>query len=222
MGVTELASRCAVEGVSSLRDDERAELRSLYLKEARKGSFRPESADPSTIRTAFCEHVQREFGPAVLTVVDYLPYLRRKASEQLSDPTPLAALVLYATWIEHWVNVLIGIGMQRHGNTESEVEDYFALQPRFKDKIERLASLCSAPLPTKPFGWVHQVMRTRARYHHYVWKGMPGARIAKDVRGTAALARKGEAMIDQLLAFERSEFDAPLESLAFELFPLAC
>jgi hypothetical protein len=65
------------------------------------------------------------------------------------------------------------------------------------------------------------MIKTRARYHHYVWKGMPGRWIAKDLKGLATLTRKGEAMLDGLLAFEHTEFDAPLLALAFAIFPPA-
>jgi hypothetical protein len=219
MKVSDLASQCALEGVASLRDDERDELRSLFLKEARKGAFRPGSGDSARIRAAFCAHVQREFGADVLTVIDCLPYFRRKASEQLSDPIPLASLMLYATWIEHWVNVLISIGTQRRGGTDTDVENYFRSRPRFKDKVAHLESLCSTRLPSKARGWLLQIMATRTRYHHYVWKGMPGMWVTKDLKGATALTKTGEEMINQLLAFEHTEFDAPLEHLASELFP---
>lgn len=221
MKVAQLASRCITDGPDALNSAEREELRALYMKEARKGAFRPPDGDVDLVRRRFCEHVQREFNSSTLLVIDALPYFRRKAREQADDDVPLASLILYATWIEHWINVLISIGMQRDGATEADVEAYFKTQPRSKAKVERLKSLSRAPLPEKEFGWLLQVIKTRGRYHHYSWAGRPRGWVEKDGKGVAALIRRAEQMIDRLLAFEHAEFDASLLPLAFKIFPPA-
>lgn len=195
-------------------------MRSLYIKEARKGAFHPSGNDADAMRIAFCEHVEREFGPSVLTVIDCLPYFRQKAKDQLGDETPLAALVLYATWLEHWINVLMSMAMLRDGAMESDVDAYIASRPRSKDKVERLRSLCRSQFPDEELGWIFQVIKTRARYHHYVWKGKSERWIRKDLKGMGALVRKGDKMLSGLLAFERAEFDEKHLALADEMFPV--
>jgi hypothetical protein len=209
------------EGHGSLSANERDELRSLFMKEARKGAFRPTGTGADAIRQEFCEHVVREFGPSVLTVIDALPYFRRKAKEQLGDQIPLASLLLFATWIEHWVNVVITMGMLRRGQSEADVDAYFKVRCPFVDRMAHLQSLCANPLPDKPRGWLIQVMKTRARYHHYIWKGAPDRLVQKDLKGIAALMRRGDAMIEDLLAFEHLEFDAQWTATSVELFPPA-
>jgi hypothetical protein len=221
MNVAELAALCLSAGLEALSPAELDEMRGLYMKEARKGAFRARSGDVAAIRQAFCEHVQREFNSSTLLVIDALPYFRRKAREQSGDATPRASLILYATWIEHWINVLISIALQRDGATEADVEVYFQSRPRSKSKVERLKSLCRTALPSKELGWLLQVIKTRARYHHYSWAGRPKPWVEKDQKGVAALVRRAEPMIDGLLAFEHAEFDAPLLPLAFAIFPPA-
>lgn len=219
MRVTEYAKRCARDGLDSLTESEVDELRSLFMKEVRKGAFRPAGDDPAEVRVEFCNHVQREFGPSVLTVIDALPYFRRKADEQLDDEIPLASLLLFATWIEHWVNVLITMGMQRRGQTEVAIDAYFKVRRPFVDKVPHLQSLCANSLPDKPRGWLIQVMKTRARYHHYIWKGAPDRLVQKDLKGIVALMHRGDRMIEGVLTFEYSEFDAPWIATSLELFP---
>ena len=204
-----------------LKDEERAELRALFIKEARKGAFLVSEGDVVGTRAAFCAHVQREFGDSVLTVMDALPYFRRKAGEQIGDRVPLASLLLYATWSENWVNVLIAVGTLRQGKPEETVDAYFAARPRFKDKVDHLQSLCGRALPERERGWLMQVTKTRARYHHYVWKGVPALRLQKDLKGIAALMLRSDTMITGLLAFEYQEFDAPLIPVSLALFPPA-
>jgi hypothetical protein len=165
--------------------------------------------------------VRREFGSPeqVMTVLDCLPYFRRKAREQADDPTPLASLMLYAAWLEHWVNVILAMGLQRRGKAETEVQSYFDKQPRFEDKIAQLKLVCSQSPPKKELDWLQQIVKSRNRYHHYSWRGVPAAKLTKDLKGITAAIRKAEVMLDGLLAFEHRDFDAQWTALAARLFP---
>jgi hypothetical protein len=64
-----------------------------------------------------------------------------------------------------------------------------------------------------------QIIKTRARYHHYTWQGADNAWLTKDLKGLTALVRKGDGMIDALLTFEHAEFDLPIEPMARLAFP---
>jgi hypothetical protein len=207
--------------VGALDAEEQTALRDLFLKEARKGAFRP-AQDPSAIRAAFLDHVEREFQPAtLLTVVDCLPYFRRKALEQAADPTPLASLILYAAWGEHWINVIITMGMLRSGRTDAEVRQFFATQPNLEAKIAGIRDLVHNPPPKKELDCLIQVMKTRNEYLHYTWSGRPQSAIDVSFKGIAALVRRTEVTLDGLLQYEHDEFDGPFLSLAATLFPAA-
>lgn len=221
--LADLATRCLANGVASLSADEQTQLKEFFLKEARKKAFDPVGEDDA-IRTAFCEHVQREFAvpESVLTVIDCLPYFERTAKRHVGDsPFPLTALILYAAWIEHWVNVFIVVAMLRNRENEAAVEKYLDETRRFDNKVKRVRELATAGIPERAFDWITQLMAKRKTYVHYLWKGVPRRSIDGDLKNIASLVRNGEAMISELRAFEHANFDAPLLLLAERLFPLA-
>lgn len=216
-----LAEKALAGGWTSLSLDEQEALRSLFYKETRKGAFHPIDDDAETF-ASFLRHVSNAFAPgAYLTVVDFLPYFQEIALAHAGDRWPLASLILYAAWIEHWVNVLIAMGVLRSGGTDAGLKSYFATQPRFEDKISKVRELSRSAPPKKEFDWLVQIMKTRNDYLHYTWEGRSQRALDQSLRGIGPLVRKAEKMIAGLLAFEHTEFDAPFEDLAARIFPPA-
>jgi hypothetical protein len=213
-----IARKALNAGVSSLQPGERDVLHALFIKETRKGAFKPDGNDDHVLG-AFLQHVEQGFAPGnYLTVVDFLPYFRQIARSHEADQTPLASLIIYAAWGEHWVNVLIAMGSLRAGVSDAEVQAYFATQPRFEDKMSRVRAQSVTELPKKEFDWLVQVMKTRNDYLYYTWAGRAERALTQSLRGIGPLVRKADRMIEGLLAFEQRDFDAPFEGLALRLF----
>ena len=113
MGIVEIAMRVRVAGIDSVRVEDEAELHELFRKEVRKKAFDPTGMPEARALDRFCSHVLDEFSSASAPVVvyDILHVLRTRAKPALATDSTVPNLILYATWIEHWLNMLITVAM---------------------------------------------------------------------------------------------------------------
>ncbi len=224
MDLPELASKCLTSGLGGLTHEEFSALRDFFRKEIRKGAYRPQAATPAGTLEDFCKRLAAVDSVAVVSVIDYQLYLRRHALALASagEPMPLASLILYATWAEHWLNMMITVGMLRQQKLEQEVAEYFAARPRFKDKVDLLGSpLNMSPPPTSLRATLIQLVKTRNSYVHYNWEGRQSRELRKEHDGVRALVGRAEALLDGLITYERSVLDAPFDELVEKVFPRA-
>ena len=183
----------------------------------RKGAFQPRNGD---VLTQFCKHVCAEFAKPMV-VYDYLGYFRRRAlATSRSKSVPIVALVLYATWLEHWLNMVITVAMLRRRDSEPKLEAYFAKRPHFKTKLGLLgASMKLPPLPKSEYDLAIKVVHLRNGYVHYAWRGLSPSKLAKHRANVRDVVSKCKTLLPALRRYEATALDAPGDALAKKLFP---
>src|SRR5262245_57618994 len=91
----------------------------LFVSECRKGTFTVPDGSLEQKRKAFEAHVERSFREeGAKSVIDFRPRLLRLARTLANEPHPMEAVVLYATWAEHWVNAILVTTALRRGQKE--------------------------------------------------------------------------------------------------------
>lgn len=147
-------------------------------------------------------------------MVDSRPHLRRNAKRLAKQSVPVASLILYAAWIEHWVNMMVTVAMLREGKAPSQALQYLKRQPRFKDKLVDLdKSLGVAALPKKLRDNIIQVVCLRNGHLHFVWEGKSPKRLPKNVETLRSVVSRCEAILDDAARFGFEQFDAPYVKL---------
>src|SRR5712691_9358388 len=93
-------------GLDAIHPVDTRELASLYVQEVRKGAFDPLADTPQALIPRFMEHFRREFAEDANAAQawNYQRNLLRSARRAQREPHPIEAVILYATFAEHWVN----------------------------------------------------------------------------------------------------------------------
>jgi len=221
--LADLARRCKSGGVRALSRPERREFKTLFEKEIRKLAFKPRSSNVRKILAQFCDHVVCGFDATAQPVVVMYsrPYLRRTARRLTKHRVPTASLILYAAWIEHWVNIMVTVAMLRSGKMPNKPLQFLKTQPRFDDKLKKLASaLGLTSLPKKIRDSLIQVVKQRNQHLHFTWEGKSPERVRRDETTVRGIVNRCEAILDAALAFEYQQFDAPHAQLVSSVFRL--
>jgi len=219
--LADLARRCKSQGLRALSRYEKRALRVLCAKEMRKRAFQPQASRPRKVLAEFCDHVIRSFdaSAAPVVVIDNQPYFRRIARRLSKQDVPLASLILYAAWIEHWVNMMVTVAMLRGGNVPSVPLAFLKTQPKFKEKLVKLASAVGInELPKKLRDALLEVVKLRNRYLHFGWEGLPLRQVRNDLKTLGAVVKRCERLLDKAQAFEHQHFDAPYSQLVSRVF----
>jgi len=214
--LAEIAQRCKLGGLRALSRSEKQEFRTLLRKELRKCAFEPRSSIASQVLGEFCDHVIRGFDASAnpVSVLDSQPYLRRNAKRLSKQTIPLASLILYAAWIEHWTNMMVTVAMLRRGDSPSKPVQYLKSQPRFKDKLDTLANaLKIAALPKKLRDAIIQVVDLRNVHLHVLWEGRSPPHLRRDLTTMRAVVNRCESILGDATQFEYQHFDTSYADL---------
>ncbi len=219
---TTSAQRCIDLGPAALTQSEQQAIANLFRDETRKGSF--VIPEQGALRS-FCEHVLASFPDQHTTqiVYDYLPHLQRRGrSAARGKAVPLVALILYATWVEHWTNMVLTVGMLRRGQTEAQIGSYFSRQPRFEDKVGQLGgALGLPPLGAQARAQLLKLMRCRNDFVHYTWEGSHIGAAKRRQANIRNIVQKAPALLATLRAWEFRALDAPNITIIRRLLPKA-
>lgn len=219
--LSDMAQRCKSDGLRSLSKDERREFKKLFKKEIRKCAFKPQHNNPYKVLQEFCDHVIQEFGTItkIKVVIDNQPYLRKIAKRLSNHKIPVASLILYAAWIEHWTNMMITVAMLRKGYTPTDPLNYLKTQPRFKDKLDKIANeLGIKEINKKTRDGLIEVVKIRHRQLHYPWEGESSKKVNRNSQTVRAIVNKCEKILENALSFEYKYFDKPYEKLVSAVF----
>lgn len=220
--LSELARRCLEHGLNSLTESEERALHRIFRNETRKGAYRPWGVGAEDILRDFCQYVAANFSMpyTVLHVIDFQPLLRRRARAASRAKVPVTSLVLFATWVEHWLNMMVTVAMLRSGYGESEIERFFAPQPGLTKKLQFLENdLHLGKLPKRD--QLINLVTTRNRFVHYTWRGRPAGEVQSELGNIRSTVRRADSLLVELIAFERATFDAEFSALAASMFPRA-
>jgi hypothetical protein len=118
-------------------------------------------------------HIQKEFvnSEDVKEVIDFQPRLLASARLLSSRAHPIEAVILYATWMEHWLNSLLLTTMLRRDMTEAHALQLIR-QANIEAKLSGLWSLVELPaLQEEHVKRIKFLAEVRNEHVHYKWKG---------------------------------------------------
>lgn len=214
-----LAQKALNEGLPSLTPAEEHILYILFRKEIRKGAF-VISANQDVIK-AFCVHILASKDEP-LRVIDFQRQLRSSAKSLAGAEVPVSSLVLYATWFEHWLNMMVTVAKLRENIPEELVVRYFAKKPTIHERLRELESSKGlSKLPRDLRAFVGRLVMLRQRYVHYSWKGLPAAKVATLHKRVVSVVAEAEQRLDSMKDYEWNNFDRAHDSLVVSLFPRA-
>ena len=218
----ELIRAASVADYDAVTDAVRTELAVLCIQEARKGDFRPEKkVAPDTLRTQFLDHLQKHFvdWEDVKTVFDFTKELLTGARTLAPGRThPIAAVVLYATWAEHWLNAILLTRAQKLGRTSLEA-DAMIRSARFPDKVGWLWNMLALPpLDGDHLKKLRTLNSTRNYYLHYRYEGGDPDKLLVGESELAAALVDIEATVKYAQTFELDEILAEEVAVASAAF----
>jgi hypothetical protein len=206
-------------GIASLQDWERQSIAMLYVKEVRKGSFRPSGGHDAAHVRAFLEHVMSQMADDddLKLVLDFQPRLLAAALDLSQRPHPIESVILYATWCEHWLNAtLISAGLGK-GLSEDDVVQMVRESVRVKlGWLWRTMDL--PPMPAQLSAPILSLADVRNEHVHYKWKGHdPDVLTAETSRLKLAIVDI-RAIVESLIDFEIQEIVGAQIKVADRLF----
>lgn len=201
-----LLAAASVADFSNVATDVRRDLAVFCIQEARKGDFRPTSgAPPAEVRKEFLAHFKKHFidWDDIQTVFDYTKELLSGARTLAPGAThPISAVVLYATWMEHWLNAILLTRAQKRGRT-SEEADTMIRSARFHDKIGWLWQLLELPpVDAEHLEKLKALNGTRNYYLHYRYEGGDPDKLLVGISKLAAAIADIEATVTYSQTFE--------------------
>lgn len=207
-------------GIASLEDWERAGIAMLYVKETRKAAFRYNGADDEGHMRAFLEHARANFVELtdLKVVLDFQSRLLATAQDLAQRPHPIEAVILYATWCEHWLNAtLITAGLDR-GLQEEEVVQ-MVRDANLRAKLGWLWRTLQLPeFPEHLRNAVIALSEVRNEHVHYKWKGHDPDLLSHESSRLKACIANISDVVEGILDFEVDRLVGPYIAVANRLF----
>lgn len=215
-----IAARYGSGGQAALNAEERLEIAGLFVREARKGAFQYDTFNPSATGRAFVSHVLKEFGPSAdhKVVVDYTFMLLRSARSAATEVHPVVSVILYATWMEHWLNSVLVTKALKRGAHVTDAEQ-MVRDASLSAKLGWLWRLLELPtLEEGDLKKLRLLADVRNEFVHYKWKGKdPAVLEGPDQRLSAALADL-EPVLRRVWDLASAHLDSPFLEHSRELF----
>jgi hypothetical protein len=217
----ELSSVVNQGGIDALSGGDRIGLASFYVREVVAGKFLVGATDACTL-SEFIVHLQVGVAknPEYDVPIYYRRDLRIDAGIIRDQHHPVGALILYATWFEHWLNGVIFTAATRRGKTPESVRELLR-NTGFKKKLSvTLADMGLPPLDADVHDAVLELVNLRHDYLHFKYTGQEAQTLnALDARLTTAVSR-AEPLLDELKAYSITNFFEPAVTDASRLFRL--
>ncbi len=103
-------------------------------------------------------------------ITDYTSYLLKEARAYKKDKRFEMACLMYATWLEHWLNDIVGILSERKGLDEKEIIQLIR-QTNFASKSSWLLKLLDLPIFDPEQKTMMEIMvEFRNGFVHYKWQ----------------------------------------------------
>jgi hypothetical protein len=214
-----LIDRFESGGHEVLEESERAYLAFLFAGDVRKGEFAVEGEDDVATRKRFCAHVRRSFVEEQLHVVlDHRDAIATQAKALVDERRPLASLILYATWVEHWLNAVLVTHAIRRGLSPDQSEQ-IVRDAQLRAKITWLLQLAGLPpLEDEHRKAIVALTDLRNAYVHYKWSGRTPEELAQEEERLRETVHRCEALLDYLRDYERDHISGEMPEAAKRLF----
>jgi hypothetical protein len=170
----------------------------------RTGNIDPKNTDHVGLARYLKKAVNERFrrNVAIVTVIDHRESILREARifSKLEKAEP--AILLYATWIEHFINSLVEGAARKKGLQHDEIPDLIRDSP-LKGKTSSLLHLLELPpMPLSKRQHINKVMEMRNGFVHYKWKFKNIDDNSHDEQ-LERLARATEGLVTYLKGYEK-------------------
>jgi hypothetical protein len=208
-------------GSEGLASNERAYLAFLFAGDVRKGALSIAGLPANDARQAFCDHARRVLEAGEFKVVlDYRDSIARQARELASEKRPLASLILYATWIEHWFNAVLATSVIARGSTDQDAVHLVRDAP-FRAKVGWLLKLCGLPdLEAERRKAILDLTDLRNAFVHYKWVGRTPEDLEKEENRLREIVNAAHDLLEYLRSYERTHLSGDMPALAKDLFEI--
>jgi len=212
-------------GLQALDDAARQELAVVLIHEARRGSFSLDHPSDDALVAAFMGHfrAQHQYADAeeVKIVLDYSRDLRAQARELTAAGQLVSPIILYATWVEHWLN---GILLTRSLARKVPYEQAQSLlrEASARAKYSWIWTLLDLPpLSREDVLRLQRLSDTRNQYVHYKWPFQPREAVEMPDARLQAILEEAEPLCGRLVDYDLDHISSPALPVAERVFGIA-
>ena len=215
--LTHLVDRFDQGGAEALSEKERIFLAFLFAGEGRTGGLTLEGADEVAIRRHVCNHMRRSLSQNDFTVtLDHRDELAVQAKTLSTERRPLASLILYATWIEHWLNGVIVAATRRRGLSDEDSVRLVRETPMRAKHSWLLALLGLPPLAKDRQKALVALTELRNAFVHYKWSARTPDELVKEEEGVRRIVDSAPDLLDYLREYDAAHVSSPDVSTAIQ------
>lgn len=184
------------------RERVRVELLTGFIEDAlRNGELTSTTVDPQKLKTFLDERVLKP-GQKFVTATDHRETLLKEARKLLKAKKQEIALLVFATWLEHFINSIIEGQCRKVGITHQEIVDILRNTP-MRGKLSWVLFLLKLPrISLTKRKAIDDIMEVRNWFVHYKWKFEDIDNDAMEMKVETAV-NKMDKIVKYLRQFER-------------------
>jgi hypothetical protein len=201
----------------------RQELGFLLIHEARKGSFSLDHPSDDALVAAFISHFRARYADPqdVKIVLGYSSDLRAQARELTAAGHLVSPIILYATWVEHWLNgILLTRALAR--KVAYEHAQSLLREASARAKYSWVWALLDLPpLGLEDLLRLQRLSDTRNQYVHYKWPFQPPEAVEIPDARLRAILEEAEPLCRRLVDYDLDHISSPALAVAERVFGIA-
>ncbi len=212
-------------GLQALDEEARQDLAFLLIHEARRGSFSLDHPSDEALVAALISHfrARHQYADAAdgKIVLDYSRDLRAQARELAAAGQLVAPIILYATWVEHWLN---GVLLTRLLTRKVPYEQAQGLlrEASARAKYSWVWTLLDLPpLSREDLLRLQRLSDTRNQYVHHKWPFQPTEAVEKSDARLHAILEEAEPLCGRLIDYDLDHISSPALPVAERVFGIA-
>jgi hypothetical protein len=208
-----------------LDEEARQELGFLLIHEARRGSFSLDHPSDEALVAALIGHFRAQHryadGADGKIVLDYSRDLRAQARELAAAGQLVAPIILYATWVEHWLNgVLLTRSLAR--KVPYEQAQGLLREASARAKYSWVWTLLDLPpLSREDLLRLQRLSDTRNQYVHHRWPFQPTEAVEMSDPRLHAILAEAEPLCGRLIDYDLDHLSSPALPVAERVFGIA-
>jgi hypothetical protein len=210
-------------GLGALDQAAREELGFLLIHEARRGSFSLDHPSDEALVAAFISHFRAQYvdGQDVKIVLGYSRDLRAQARELTAAGHLVSPIILYATWVEHWLNgILLTRALAR--KVPYEQAQGLLREASARAKYSWVWTLLDLPpLSLEDLLSLQRLSDTRNQYVQYKWPFQPPEGVEIPDARLRAILEEAEPLCRRLVDYDLDHISSPALPVAERVFGIA-
>jgi hypothetical protein len=210
-------------GLGALDQPAREELGFLLIHEARRGSFSLDHPSDEALVAAFISHFRAQYvdGQDVKIVLGYSRDLRAQARELTAAGHLVSPIILYATWVEHWLNgILLTRALAR--KVPYEQAQGLLREASARAKYSWVWTLLDLPpLSLEDLLSLQRLSDTRNQYVQYKWPFQPPEGVEIPDARLRAILEEAEPLCRRLVDYDLDHISSPALPVAERVFGIA-